>query len=101
MLNKKTGGGRLLVEVPGAGTLSLTGRGVKLVRRTAPAEGGVISLPIQTWAITRVRLAKTGKTKVQLRLSSKPGSGLEEWRKAVLLRKKTGYRGAGRRGAGI
>ena len=90
LLNKKTGGGRLLVEVPGAGTLSLTGAGVKLVRRTAPAEGGVISLPIQAWAITRVRLAKTGKTKVHLRVSFEArGSGLEEWAKAVILRKKT------------
>ena len=91
LLNKKTGGGRLLVEVPGAGILSLTGAGVKLVRRTAPAEGGVISLPIQAWAITRVRLAKTGKTKVHLRVAFEShGSGLEEWGKAVLLRKKTG-----------
>jgi hypothetical protein len=91
LLNKKTGAGRLLVEVPGAGILSLTGPGVKLVRRTAPAEGGVISLPIQTWAITKVRLAKTGKTKVHLRVAFEgTGSGLEEWAKAVLLRKKTG-----------
>lgn len=91
LLNKKTGGGRLLVEVPGAGTLSLTGSGVKLVRRTAPAEGGVISLPIQAWAITRVRLAKTGKTTVHLRVSFEGrGSGLEKWARAVTLRKKTG-----------
>jgi hypothetical protein len=91
VLNKKTGGGRLLVEVPGSGILSLTGAGVKLVRRTAPAEGGVISLPIQAWAITRVRLAKTGKTKVHLRVAFEgQNSGLEEWGKAVLLRKKTG-----------
>jgi hypothetical protein len=91
VLNKKTGGGRLLVEVPGAGILSLTGTGVKLVRRTAPAEGSVISLPIQAWAITRVRLAKTGKTKVHLRVAFEGhDSPLEEWGKAVLLRKKTG-----------
>ena len=52
-LNKKTGTGRLLVEVPeGGGTLSLTGSGVKLVRRSAATSGGVITLPILTWAIT-------------------------------------------------
>jgi hypothetical protein len=88
-LNKKNGTGRLLVEVPGAGTLSLTGSGVKLVRRTAPAEGGVISLPIQTWAITKVRLAKLGKTKVRLKaIFEARGGGVEEWSKGVLLRKK-------------
>lgn len=90
LLNKKLGNGRVLVEVPeGGGTLSLTGSGVKLVRRTAPGKGGVISLPIQTWAITKVRLAKTGKTKVRLKVifEAKRG-GLEEWSKGVLLRKK-------------
>jgi hypothetical protein len=89
-LNKKTGTGRLLVEVPGAGTLTLTGSGVKLVRRTAPGGGGVVSLPIQTWAITKVRLAKLGKTKVRLKVIFEGrGSGVEEWSKRVLLRKKT------------
>jgi hypothetical protein len=90
LLNKKLGNGRVLVEVPeGGGTLSLTGSGVKLVRRTASGEGGVISLPIQTWAITRVRLAKTGKTRVRLKVIFEgKRSGLEEWSKGVLLRKK-------------
>jgi hypothetical protein len=88
-LNKKAGTGRLLVEVPGAGTLSLTGSGVKLVRRTAPAGGGVISLPIQTWAITKVRLAKLGKARVRLKVIFEArAGGVEEWSKAVLLRKK-------------
>jgi hypothetical protein len=90
VLNKGQGRGKLLVEVPeGGGTLSLTGSGVKLVRRTAPVEGGVITLPIQTWAITKVRLAKFGKTKVHLKVifSSKHG-GLEEWLRGVQLRKQ-------------
>jgi hypothetical protein len=88
-LNKKTGAGRLLVEVPGAGTLSLTGSGVKLVRRTSPGGGGVISLPIQTWAITRVRLAKLGKTRVRLKVIFEArAGGVEKWSKGVLLRKK-------------
>jgi len=87
-LNKKTGTGRLLVEVPGAGTLSLTGSGVKLVRRTAAAGGSVISLPIQTWAITKVRLAKLGKARVRLKvLFEARGGGVERWAKGVLLRR--------------
>lgn len=88
-LNKKTGAGRLLVEVPGSGTLSLTGSGVKLVRRTAPGGGGVISLPIQTWAITKVRLAKLGKAKVRLKVIFEARTGgVEELSRGVLLRKK-------------
>jgi hypothetical protein len=90
-LNKKAGTGRLEVEVPeGGGTLSLTGSGVKLVRRTASAEGGVITLPILTWAITKVRLAKLGKTKVRLKVifEGKGGGGVQEWSKGVQLRKK-------------
>jgi hypothetical protein len=90
-LNKKTGGGRLLVEAPGAGTLSLTGSGVKLVRRTVPSGGGVVSLPIQTWAITKVRLAKLGKTRVRLKVSFEgKGGGFQEWAKGVVLRKTRG-----------
>ena len=88
-LNKKNGTGRLRVEVPGAGTLSLTGSGVKLVRRTAPAGDGVISLPIQTWAITKVRLAKRGKTRVRLKVAfDAKGGGVQEWSRGVLLRKR-------------
>ncbi len=90
LLNKKRGNGRLLVEVPeGGGTLSLTGSGVKLVRRTAPTAGGVVTLPIRAWAITRVRLAKFGKTKVHLEVifSGKQG-GVEEYSRRLLLRKK-------------
>jgi hypothetical protein len=89
VLNKKTGAGRLEVEVPGPGTLSLTGSGVKLVRRTAPGDGGVITLPIQTWAITKVRLKKVGKTKVRLKVIFEGrGTGVQEWSKGVVLRKK-------------
>jgi hypothetical protein len=88
-LNKKAGTGRLLVEVPAAGTLSLTGSGVKLVRRTAVGAGSVISLPIQTWAITKVRLAKLGKARVRLKVIFEArGAGVEEWSKGVLLRKR-------------
>jgi hypothetical protein len=90
-LNKKNGTGRLLVEAPGAGTLSLAGSGVKLVRRTVPSGGGVVSLPIQTWAITKVRLAKLGKARVRLKVSFEGrGGGFEEWAKGVVLRKTQG-----------
>ncbi len=88
-LNKKTGFGRVLVEVPGAGTVSLTGSGVKLVRRTAPAGGGTVSLPIRTWAITRVRLAKRGRTRVHLKVLFEGRAGaFSQWGRRVLLHRR-------------
>ena len=51
----------------------------------------MITLPIQTWAITKVRLAKLGKTKVRLKvIFDGKGGGFEEWTKGVVLRKKKG-----------
>jgi hypothetical protein len=74
-LNKRTGGGSMQVEVPSGGTLTLTGSGIKLVRRRAASPGDLVTMPIQPWAITRVRLAKTGKTKVRLKLTFEPQRG--------------------------
>ena len=52
-LNKRLGTGSLQVEVPNAGTVSLTGQGIKLIRRRAAAAGDLVTMPIQPWAITR------------------------------------------------
>jgi hypothetical protein len=91
LLNKKNGGGSLQVEVPSAGTLALTGQGIKLVRRRSAAAGDLLSLPIQPWAITRVRLAKRGKSHVRLKLIFEPRSGPPElMSRGVLLRKTHG-----------
>lgn len=87
-LNKRAGGGTLQIEVPGAGTISLTGSGVKLVRRRSSAPGDLITLPIQPWAITRVRLKKRGKSHVHLEVVFDPVSGpSDELSMGVLLRK--------------
>jgi len=87
-LNKRAGGGSLQVEVPSGGTLSLTGSGIKLVRRRAASPGDLITLPIQPWAITRVRLKNTGKSRVRLVLFFQPPGGApEQLAMAVLLRK--------------
>ncbi len=90
-LNRRSGAGQVYVEVPGSGVVSLTGSGVKLVRRNAPAEGGMVALPIQPWVITRVRLAKSGKTWVRLTVTF-DGQPNGEWSKAFRLRKKRARR---------
>jgi hypothetical protein len=80
-------GGSVQIETPGAGTLTLTGLGVKLVRRSAPA-AGVVTMPIRPWAITRVRLNSAGKARVRLKVTFAPTSGIPHERaRTVLLRK--------------
>jgi Bacterial Ig-like domain (group 3) len=80
-------GGTIQVETPGPGTLSLIGFGVKLVTRPAPA-AGVVSMPIRPWAITKVRLESAGKTRVHLKVTFAPISGVTHQRvRTVLLQK--------------
>jgi hypothetical protein len=90
-MNKRTGGGSMQVEVPSGGTLTLTGSGIKLVRRRAASPGDLVTMPIQPWAITRVRLAKTGKSRVRLKLTFEPRKGPPELLSMnVQLRKNRG-----------
>jgi hypothetical protein len=87
-LNKRKGTGALQVELPSAGTLSMSGQGIKLVRRRAAAAGDLVILPIQPWAITRVRLAKRGRSRVKLKLLFEPRRGRpEQLSMGILLRK--------------
>jgi hypothetical protein len=89
-LNKRLGSGSLQVEVPNAGTVSLTGQGIKLVRRRAAAAGDLVTMPIQPWAITRVRLKKTGKSRVKLKLLFEPRSGPPELLSMGIQLRKSG-----------
>ena len=73
-VNKKTGGGSVQIEVPSAGIASVTGSGIKFVTRTT-TDSGVVTLPIQPWAITLVRLKKQGKTKIRLKIKFEARSG--------------------------
>jgi hypothetical protein len=81
-------GGKIQVEVPNSGTVSLTGLGVKLVARPAPGPGAIVTLPVRPWAITKVRLNKAGKTRVHLVVKFEPTVGVtHEKRRNVLLKK--------------
>lgn len=80
-------GGSIEVEAPGAGMLTLTGSGVKLITRSS-AGAGLVTMPIQPWAITRVRLKKTGRTRVHLKVRFSPLSGApHEMTRSVVLKK--------------
>ncbi len=80
-------GGSIEVETPGAGMLTLTGSGVKLITR-ASSDAGFVTMPIQPWAITRVRLKRAGETRVRLKVRFAPTSGApDEKARSVLLKK--------------
>jgi hypothetical protein len=80
-------GGSIQVETPAAGTVTLTGSGVKLVTR-ATAGPAVVKMPIRPWAITLVRVKRTGKTKVRLKVRFAPlGAAPREKTRSIVLKK--------------
>ena len=81
------GVGSIQVETPGPGTLTLTGLGIKLITREAPS-AQIVTMPIRPWAITKVRLNRSGKTKVRLNLTFTPTSGASHQKSRGLLLKK-------------
>ncbi len=88
-LDKASGKGSVQMEVPGPGTASVTGSGVKFVTRKVSA-AGTVTLPILPWAISRVRLAKDGKLKVRLKLGFEATGGAKTgFGRRITLRKST------------
>jgi hypothetical protein len=78
--------GSVQIETPGAGMLTLTGSGVKLVTRSAAAPQ-VFTLPLKPWAITLVRLRQAGQTKVRLKVRfAAEGAPPKEIRRGVVFR---------------
>jgi hypothetical protein len=73
-INKRTGGGSVRIEVPAAGTASVTGSGIKFLTRTTSA-AAIVTLPIRPWAITLVRLKQNGKTRIRVKVKFEALSG--------------------------
>jgi hypothetical protein len=80
-------GGSIQVETPGPGTLTLTGLGIKLITRETPV-AQIVTMPIRPWAVTRVRLNRSGKTRVRLNVTFAPTSGASHQKSRGLLLKK-------------
>jgi hypothetical protein len=82
-LNKKKGIATLAVDVPGAGKLALSGKGVKAQRtgrvavasRTVSA-AGIVKLPIKAKGKAKKTLTKTGKAKVKVTVAYTPTGDL-------------------------
>jgi hypothetical protein len=73
-LNKKKGTAKLTATVSGAGSLKLTGRGLKSVVKQAVGAGNVV-LPVKPKGKTKAKLAATGKARVKVTVSFTPSSG--------------------------
>ena len=85
--NKRKGTAKLTVAVPGPGTVSLAGKGVKAQRprsgeriTTAKAvtEPGNVTLPIKAKGKKKTKLASTGKVKVKVTVTYTPAGGAAE-----------------------
>lgn len=70
-LKKKKGTGVLTVTVPGAGTLSEAGKGVKAANVTA-SQAGTLSVPVRAAGKARRALARHHKVKLRLKLTWSP-----------------------------
>lgn len=82
-LNKKKGTATLPVDVPGAGTLTLTGKGIakqRMGRLSGPVaktvtKAGKVNLTVRPKGKTKKKLKKKGKAKVKLTIGFTPTGG--------------------------
>jgi hypothetical protein len=86
--NKRRGTARLPVTVPGPGTLTLRGEGVKPQRPVQPARAarfvnaaGTVKLAIVAKGKAKRRLNRTGKVKLRLKITYTPTGGLANIKK--------------------
>ena len=87
-LNKKKGTASLAVTVPGAGTVSLSGKGLKAQQVQAKAAGAV-SLTLKATGKSKKALKKKGKAKVKASVTFTPTGGSPATQsKTVKLKKK-------------
>ena len=82
--NKKKGTAKLTVDVPGPGTVSLAGKGVKAQRprsgeritaAKAVTEAGTVTFPIKAKGKKKSKLQSTGKVKLKVKVTYTPSGG--------------------------
>jgi hypothetical protein len=87
-LNKKKGTATLLVQVPGAGTLELRGKGLRKVTRSSRG-ADKIQLPVKSVGKAKRKLVKTGVVKLRAILTFTPTGGTAATQSKKLTLKKT------------
>jgi hypothetical protein len=79
--NHKNGTATITVDVPGPGTVGLTGKGVKTERIAGAvasktvSQAGAVKLLVKPKGKTKHKLAKTGKAKVKVNVTYTPSGG--------------------------
>lgn len=85
-LNKAKGTASLTVKVPGAGTLTLSGKGLATAKKKAK-KAKKLKITVKTKGATKSQLESLGKLKVKAKLSFKPTSGISVKKtKSIILR---------------
>ncbi|MEK6251562.1 MAG: hypothetical protein AABM43_06390 [Actinomycetota bacterium] len=85
--NRQRGVATLWVKVPGAGTLNLSGHGLRTVIKE-PGGKGTVGLPVRAKGSTLATLRDAGRVLVQARIAYTPtgGDANRKFRDLVLLR---------------
>lgn len=89
-LNRKAGTAKLTVDVPGAGGLVMTGKGLKKATVTSTAAAAV-TVPVKLAGKAKRKLLETGKAKVWAKLAFTPTGGTVATQlRKLTLKKKLG-----------
>jgi hypothetical protein len=88
--NKKNGTAKLSVGVPSAGTLTISGKGIVKVKRSAKGPK-TLKVTIKAKGKAKTKLSSTGKAKVKAKIVFQPSNGAAVTKtKSIVLKKKLG-----------
>jgi hypothetical protein len=87
-LNKANGTATLSVKVPGAGTLTASGKGLVKAKKTTK-KAKTLKLTIKAKGKTKAQLEELGKVKVKAKISFKPTSGITVKKSKSITLKQT------------
>jgi hypothetical protein len=87
-LNKKNGTAKLSIGVPSAGILTVSGKGIAKVKRSAKGPK-TIKVTVKAKGKAKKTLGSTGKAKVKAKIAFKPSNGAAVTKtKSITLKKK-------------
>ena len=78
----------LTVRTPGAGSLTLSGAGVRRVKVTTPASAGNVKLTVQATGKAKQTLVRVGRVKVKVAITFTPTGGTAKSRSVSVLLKR-------------
>jgi methionine-rich copper-binding protein CopC len=88
-LNKKKGTAKLSAKISGAGTVTLSGKGIVSTKGKAK-KAKTLKLTVKPKGKTKTQLGKTGAAKVKVKVTFKPSSGISVTKKKGFSLKQSG-----------